>query len=308
MSATTIDAHAHVWNRVHGRISGKTPVSPQANGMIRVGDQTLLGMPAYMADCAARAEYLVAEMDAAGVDVAVVVQEYLDGQQNEYCLDVLERYPDRFFVHGLPDFFKPDDVEAEAMALFDRGFRGLKLSAMHLVGHVELCDARLMPIYRHMEREGLVLAVDLAPDAPQAGQMRRVLEQYPELPVAIGHFGMVNRGGWPEQLELCRYPNVFMETGGIIWLYRDEGYSFPSALEAIRKAADTVGIDRLMWGSDWPRTMVDFTYRQSIQFLRQSDAFDNEEKRKLLGNNATLLYAIVPPSHPRDPIPLITEG
>ena len=40
--------------------------------------------------------------------------------------------------------------------------------------------------------------VDLAADASQAEQMRRILEQCPQLHVAIGHFGMVSRGGWPE--------------------------------------------------------------------------------------------------------------
>jgi hypothetical protein len=68
-----IDAHIHIWDKVHGKISNEIPVSPLSNGMIRIGDKELLGMPAYMLDCAARAEYAVAEFNAAGVDVGVVV-------------------------------------------------------------------------------------------------------------------------------------------------------------------------------------------------------------------------------------------
>jgi len=55
MSAITIDAHVHVWNRIDGRISDQTPVSPRSNGLVQVGDETFLGIPAYMTDCAARA-------------------------------------------------------------------------------------------------------------------------------------------------------------------------------------------------------------------------------------------------------------
>jgi L-galactono-1,5-lactonase len=303
-----VDAHGHIWNRVEGAIGGKTPVRPLRNGQIRIGERIVLGMPACMADCAARAEYFVAEMDAAGVDLAVVVQEYLDGQQNDYCLEAVRRYPERFCVHALPDFFQADRVADEAMALFARGFRGLKLSAMHLLDAIALDDPRLMPIFRHMEACDYVLAVDLAVSESQAGQMRNVLNFCPQLRVAIGHFGMINRGGWPAQLDLCRYPNVYMETGGIIWLFRNEGYPFPGAVQAIRQAADQVGIEKLMWGSDWPRTMVDFTYRQSLDFVRRSEAFQPDEKRKLLGENAARLYGIASPSQRREPLPLITEG
>ena len=308
MDKITIDAHVHVWNRINGAVNGLTPVTPQYNGLVLMGEQEFLGMPAYMLDCSARAEYLIAEMDAAGVDVAVVVQEYLDGQQNDYCLDVAQRYPDRFFVHCLPDFFSPGKVEKETMTLFDRGFRGLKLSAVHLGDVVDLDDKRLMPIYCHMERNAYVLAVDLASESKQVKQMRNILEQCPQLPVAIGHFGMVSRGGWPEQLELCHYPKVFIELGGIVWLYRNEGYPFPTAVDAIRKAIDTVTMDKLMWGSDWPRTMVDFTYRQSLQFIKETATLKSDEKRKILGNNAANLYGIGFPKKARKPIALITEG
>ena len=80
--------------------------------------------------------------------------------------------------------------------------------------------------------------------------MQRILEKHPKLKVAIGHFGMPNREGWPGQLELCRHENLCVEMGGVIWLYRHRGYPFPGAIEAIRRARDTVGIDKLMCGSD----------------------------------------------------------
>ena len=176
-------------------------------------------------------------MDAAGVDAAVVVQEYLDGEQNDYCLDVAQRYPDRFFCALPTGLFQSGERSKRKQWLFSTAvFEGLKLSAMHLGDVVDLDDKRLMPIYRHMERKSFVLAVDLASESTQVKQMRNILEQCPRLPVAIGHFGMVSRAGWPEQLELCRFPKVFIELGGIVWLYRNEGYPFPAAIDAIRKS------------------------------------------------------------------------
>jgi len=303
-----IDAHIHIWQRVHGRIGGRTPVTAVRDGVIRIGDKPVLGMPPYMHECAALAEHVLAEFEAAGVDVGVVVQEYLDGEQNDYLLDVVARCPNRFFVHGLVDLFNPDRAAAAAKRLFARGFRGLKIPAMHLEGKVALDDPRLMSIYRYMEEAALVLAVDLAEGTGQVPMMKGILDRCPQLKVAIGHFGMPNRRGWPDQLELCRFPNVYIETGGVAWLYRDEGYPFSEALDAILRAVDVVGPEKIMWGSDWPRTMVDFTYRQTLEFVRNSERLDATIKAAILGENAARLYGLKRPARPHKPIAMITEG
>jgi L-galactono-1,5-lactonase len=303
-----VDAHMHVWSRLDGMIENRLPVRPLRGGMIRIGDSAMLGMPAYMLDCQARADYVVAEFDAAGVDAGVVVQEYMDGVQNDYLQEVLARFPGRFFAHALPNYWDADGVAAEANELFRRGFRGLKMPAAHFLGQLRLDDPRLMPIWREMEETERILAVDLAEGDVQTAEMENIVASFPKLRVALGHFGMVNRGGWPGQLRLGRHKNVYLETGGIIWLYRHEGFPFPGALEAILRAKQEVGIEKLMWGSDWPRTMIDFTYRQSIEFVRNAEALSEEEKGLLLGGNARRLYRLPDVEHPRQPVALITES
>jgi predicted TIM-barrel fold metal-dependent hydrolase len=264
-------------------------------------------MPAYMIDCAARAEFAIAEFEAAGVHAGVVVQEYLDGEQNDYLLEVVRRWPDRFFVHGLPDYWNPDHAADEARNLIERGFRGLKLPAEHLLGKIALDDRRLMRVWEMLEEHAAVLAVDLAEGQDQVPEFSRVLERCPRLSVVLGHLGMPNRGGWPGQLMLCHHENVCLDTGGIIWLYRHEGYPFPGAVKAIRQAINEIGVEKVMWGSDWPRTMIDFTYRQSIDFLRDCPDISAEEKSQLLGGNAARLYQLPDPPVAREPMPLITE-
>lgn len=302
-----VDAHMHLWDRVDGRIGGATPVVALRDGRIRVGERELLGMPALLHDCRATAERALAEFDAAGVDVGIVVQEYMDGPQNDYLLEVAARHPQRFFGHALPDFFRPDQVVAESFAWFERGLRGLKLSAAHLLGAVELDDRRFFPLWERMQAEQRVLAADLAAGGAQAPAMERILTCFPRLPVALGHFGMVTRGDWLRQVRLARHEQVYVETGGVLWLFRREGYPFRGAIAAIQRAKAEVGIEKLMWGSDWPRTMVDFTYRQALAFLRDADhALDAAERRALLGANAARLYRLAPRPE-RAPLALITE-
>ena len=304
-----VDAHMHLWDHVDGTIRNELPVTALGNGMIRIGQSEMLGMPPYMHNCAATAEYAVSEFDAAGVDVGVVVQEYMDGAQNDYLRSVVATHRGRFIAHALPNFWNVDQVAAEARELLSQGiFCGLKIPAGHLVGQIHLDDRRLMPIWEDIQQRQLVLAVDLSSDEGQVPEMENILKQFPTLRVAIGHFGMVTRGGWPGQLRLARWENAYLEMGGIVWLYRHEGYPFHGALRAIRRAADEVGVEKLMWGSDWPRTMVDFTYRQSLDFVRAADQLDDREKTLILGENAARLYHLPASDKPRYPVALVTES
>ena len=113
---------------------------------------------------------------------------------------------------------------------------------------------------------------------------------------------MVTRDKWEEQIKLARYKNVFVESGGITWLFNEEFYPYPSAIKAINTAADFCGFDKLMWGSDYPRTMVEITYKMSFDFVIKSKEISDEDKAKFLGENAKAFYGFDNPPQ-INPIP-----
>ena len=122
--------------------------------------------------------------------------------------------------------------------------------------------------------------------------MEEVIQQFPDLKIAVGHFGMVTVPSWMEQIRLARHKNVMIESGGITWLFNDEFYPFNGAVRAIREAADEVGMDKLMWGSDYPRTITAITYRMSYDFILKTTELTEHEKEQFLGLNAVKLYNI----------------
>ena len=93
-----------------------------------------------------------------------------------------------------------------------------------------------------------------------------------------------------EQVRLAHHRNVMVESGGITWLYNSEFYPFHGAIKAIRQAADEVGMEKLMWGSDYPRTITAITYRMSYDFVQKSKELTDEEKAMFLGRNAEKFY------------------
>ena len=238
-------------------------------------------LPPFMIDGVNSAEVFLSNMNYAQVAAAVVVQEVIDGCQNDYLADVQQRYPDRFFCMGLA-------WNAEqAQAVSDAGLRGIAIPG-HRV-HEPLHT--LMPVFKLMEQRDMVLSMCLGDDEAQIAEMREIIQECPRLRVAIGHFGMVTTPSFRSQVMLAREGDrVMIESGGITWLYNSEFYPYPSAVRSIREAAEWVGMDRLMWGSDYPRTITAITYRMSYDFVSKSSELTADEKALFLGGNAERFY------------------
>ncbi len=286
-----IDAHAHLWLKQDTVVDG-VPIRTQENGRSLFMGEIRQMLPPFMIDGVNSAEVFLSNMDYAQVSAAVITQEFIDGIQNDYLIDVARRYPNRFLVCGMCEFRKPGFL-SHAKELLDKGFRAIKIPAQRLLlkeGRVMLTSDEMMQMYHLMEEQQAILSIDLADGNTQVAEMEEIIQECPKLKVAIGHFGMVTRPEWEEQIKLARHPNVCIESGGITWLFNDEFYPFHGAVRAIRRAADLVGIDKLMWGSDYPRTITAITYRMSYDFITKSKELTEEEKSRFLGLNAQQFY------------------
>lgn len=269
-----IDAHAHLWKIQKGRVNGK-PVFDIGGGKSDFGGEIRQMMPPYMTDGENSVERFLANMDYAGVSGAVVTQEYIDGNQDEYLLSCKN---DRIKVCALYEEKPLGDIS---------DFDGIKICAgrledKNLLNHSEP--------FKIAADKGKFISIDLADGDEQTDMMRKIIEMFPDLKIAIGHFGMVTRDNWLEQIKLAKNKNVFIESGGITWLFNDEFYPYPSAVRAINEAAELVGFEKLMWGSDYPRTMTAITYKMSLDFIEKTDEISEQSKKLLLGENARKFY------------------
>ncbi len=249
-------------------------------------------LPPWLIDGQNTAEVFLSNMDYAQVSAAVVTQEFIDGLQNDYLYEVERRYPDRFFVFGMSNY-RQSGFYSHSAQLIARGFRGLKIPAARLLlpeGRVYLTGDEMMRLFHLMEEKGIILGIELADGDTQVSEVEEIVSECPDLTIVIGHFGMVTRPGWMEQIQLARHKNVYIESGGITWLFNDEFYPYPSAVRAIREAADAVGMEKLMWGSDYPRTITAITYKMSYDFLFRSHLLSESELRQFLSENAARVF------------------
>ncbi|MCF0197698.1 MAG: amidohydrolase [Bacteroidaceae bacterium] len=287
-----IDAHSHLWLRQDTVVDGQPIRTLDRGRSLFFGEERQM-LPPFMIDGKNSAEVFLANMDYAQVGGAVVVQEFIDGIQNDYLAEVEQRYPQRFVVCGMPEWRQPGFYE-QSVQLADKGFRALALPGHRLpvdaAGNTTLGSEEMHRVAKMMEERGFIFSVCLADNPRQIAEMREIIEECPRLKVAIGHFGMPTENLWHDQILLARHTNVMVESGGITWLYNSEFYPFPTAMQRIREAADLVGIDHLMWGSDYPRTITAITYRMSYDFVRRSSLLTPDEQTAFLGLNAQRFY------------------
>lgn len=106
MNRKIIDAHSHLWLRQDTVVDGMS-IRTLTNGRSLFMGEIRQMVPPFITDGRNTAEIFLSNMDYAQVSAAVITQEYIDGLQNDYLLEVVKQYPDRFFVCGLCEFRRP---------------------------------------------------------------------------------------------------------------------------------------------------------------------------------------------------------
>ncbi|MDE5995864.1 MAG: amidohydrolase, partial [Eubacterium sp.] len=211
-----IDAHTHLWKKQNGLVNGKAVIALE-NGKSDFGGEIRQMMPPYMLNGENTAEMLISNMDYAGVNGAVMTQEEIDGNQDEYLLSVKEKYPERLKICSL--------YEENKLYTLD-GFDGIKICA----GRLPTQDlTKHYSVFEQAYKNNKFVSIDLADGDLQTASLREIIEQLPDLKIAIGHFGMVTTKGWTEQIKLAQNKNVYIESGGSTWLFNSEVYPYPSA-------------------------------------------------------------------------------
>lgn len=271
-----IDAHVHLWKEQKGIVNG-LPVYHTVNGRSMFNGEELQMLPPYLYNGENTVEAFIANMDYARVNACVVTQEYIDGNQDAYLLEAKAKYSNRIKICSL--YEEHDNYNID-------GFDGIKICAGRLT--IPLIDT--LPVFKRAEKLGKFISIDLLEGDKQVKELEYIIKECPNVKIAIGHFGMPTFAGFEKQIGLAKYPNVYIESGGITWLFHKEFYPYPSGIKAIRTAINICGIEKLMWGSDYPRTMTAITYKMSYDFITNSNELTDYEKERFLYKNAADFY------------------
>ena len=164
-----IDSHSHLWLRQDTTWNGQIIRTTNNGRSMFLGEEVQM-LPPFIIDGQNTAEVFLSNMDYAQVAAAVVVQEFIDGLQNNYLAEVSRKYPQRFFVCGMVDYLH-DGFFDQAQQLMELGFRGMAIPGHRLLGR-KLTDSEIMQMFRLMEEKGVILSITLADGNQQVGELR----------------------------------------------------------------------------------------------------------------------------------------
>ncbi len=282
-----IDAHIHLWNRLHGDDIG---VDREALnwGRARQGNRIYYAAPPAFEDSLSTYERAIAHMDCLGIDRAVVLQEFMDGKQDDYLSQVRSLAPERFSCMALFDrHYYDDPMGLFRIAVDEKKLQGFLVKTPDPFS--EIATSKLEPMWRACAEQGLPIALkNGAPD-----EICRLVKLVPNLKIILSHFaGCAGpQADSEERIKIVAdSPNVYIDSGGFTFRQR---HPFFQAQEILEAAVQAVGADKIAWGSDYPRPglVVDASYKQQLEFITVECGFLSEEQQQqLLSGTALRVY------------------
>jgi L-fuconolactonase len=267
-----VDAHTHIVSADRERY----PLSPRP----------LSGKWYEAAPCSA--EGLIDAMDAAEVDRAILVQPMgAYSFDNRYTGDSALAHPERFVAACCidPDAARP--LETLDRWVDEKGMRGLRLFALSR-GDSWLAAPYTYPIWDRAAQLGLHIIVTIF--SHQLGDLRRMLERYPELDVSLDHCAFPDPTAPDALFALADRSNLHLKVSTHV-LDAAVGAE-RSAQPFVRRLVDAFGSERIMWGSDFCQTH-DRSYAQLAELARQSfDALAPKDREACLGGTAARLWSL----------------
>jgi len=127
-----------------------------------------------------------------------------------------------------------------------------------------------------------------------------VVKQFPDQPFVVDHIAkpLIKDGirqPWEQDIrELAKLDNVFCKVSGMVTEARWKGWQQSDFVPYLDVILDAFGVERIMFGSDWPVSTLSGTYADVLNIIRvYLEQLDESDHVKVLGQNAERFYSIL---------------
>ena len=248
----------------------------------------------------ATGDEMVAAMDVAGVDGALLVSPYSFYRYDaSYALEVGAAHPGRF---GLIKPVNPSDPAVEkniADWAKKKGAIAIRILLTYEATE-DPADSGMNRILKAAARHSL--PVNLLCWG-RLGQAKGLIERNPNTTIVIDHLGLpqpfeppVPAEPWaelPKVIQLAAYDNVRIKVSGACTLSH-ERFPYNDIWDPLARIFDAFGFDRCMWGTDWTRAIAFLTYKEGVDAFRLTDRLSAAEKTALMGATLGKVYGWKP--------------
>ncbi|HEY6900532.1 MAG TPA: amidohydrolase family protein, partial [Puia sp.] len=241
-------------------------------------------------------EDLLPLLQAGGIDGCVVVQSDQSEDENDFQLANAEKYD---FVKGVVGWVDLRHPEVEKRLAYYKRYPKMKGFRHVLQGETDRA-MMLSPSFKRgiglLGSYGYTYDILIYPD--QLGYTKDFAAAFPGQPFVIDHIAKPHikdrfiTDEWKSAMHaVAAYPNVYCKVSGMV-TEADWSKWKPEHLKVyIDTVVEAFGMDRLMFGSDWPVCLVAASYQQVLQVVEDYFAsFSTDEKAAFFGGNAIKFY------------------
>ena len=188
-------------------------------------------------------EVLLAQMEAAGIDKALLVQ-YGGCYDNRYLRQCRQRFPGRFAGLGMVDYNAPDVAERIRHEVEENDLAGLRIPA----------STTSEAVWATVGELGIMASLSgrIAGDG-----VEDYIKRFPQVRFRVEHLGFPDLTESPDApryqalMGYAAYPNVYLMLSGFYAFGVEHPYR--EVTPFVHRALECFGPERLMWGSDFPR-------------------------------------------------------
>jgi predicted TIM-barrel fold metal-dependent hydrolase len=230
---------------------------------------------------------LLREMDAAGVDRAVLVPPGWEGSRNDLALAAARAHPDRFAVMGRIAHDRLSKSQGALVGWRDPpGMLGLRLAFNTPKAPAILSSGKLDWLWQEAEVQGVPLMILVW--HTDVHFIDAIAAKHPGLRIVLDHLALNSRHhdeeafrDFDKLLAIARRPNVAAKASALPCYTRDR-YPFRALHGYVRQAYDAFGPQRLFWGTDLSRSPI--PYRQQVtMFTEEMPWLSSEDQAWIMG-------------------------
>ena len=211
---------------------------------------------------------------------------------NQEIADLVKRNPDKFVGFGSVNPNKDEDyVEGKLEEISTLGFKGIKmLPTLQLFSPIENKNFERICEYCEENKKVLLYHTGCDPgpwEIPEISEdanpkyLKPILERYnPVIVLAhTGSYSAYEPGIWfDEAFELGKsFDNVYFDSAAVS--------SFIYSEKILGRIREEVGLDRILYGSDYP-VVLGSNMEYEVNVIKRCEYLSEDEKKNILGLNA----------------------
>jgi L-fuconolactonase len=236
-------------------------------------------------------------LKANGFDGCITVQSDQSEAENEFQLGNAEKHA---FIKGVVGWVDLQSPQVEERLAYYSQFKKLK-GFRHVLQGEPQRDFMLRPAFLNgiglLKKYSYTYDILIFPD--QLKYTADFVSRFPDQPFVIDHIAKPDIKNktiedWAKDIKaVAKFENVYCKVSGMVTEADWKGWKPEDFTPYLDVIVETFGVNRLMFGSDWPVCKVAAEYEQMLDIVKSYfSKFSDAEQADFFGGNAGKFYNI----------------